>query len=149
MIRKAGECDISQIAACEACCFPLPLSARAIADMLKNPLYLFLVAEDQGTFAGHAAILFTGETAEILSVAVLPAFREKGLAPKRFSMGYLRVDHFWKKQKSKHSGTTLLKCFWKSGFPTFRRSVCMKNTDLKKSPCGKIFIPPRPKTALP
>ena len=82
MIRKAGECDISQIAACEACCFPLPLSARAIADMLKNPLYLFLVAEDQGTFAGHAAILFTGETAEILSVAVLPAFREKGLATK-------------------------------------------------------------------
>ena len=82
MIRKAGECDISQIAACEACCVPLPLSARAIADMLKNPLYLFLVAENQGTFAGHAAILFTGETAEILSVAVLPAFREKGLATK-------------------------------------------------------------------
>lgn len=77
MIRKATLSDALQIARCEEVSFPLPLSEKSIEEMLKNPIYLFLAAEQNGVFAGHAVCCLAGDDTEIVSVAVLPEFRRQ------------------------------------------------------------------------
>lgn len=80
MIRKAGLSDAQAIARCEKICFPLPLSETSIKDMLQNPVYQFFAAEEDSRIAGHIVLCLAGDDAEILSLAVLPKFRGRGMA---------------------------------------------------------------------
>lgn len=77
-IRSATASDIKEIAENEKSSFSIPLSEKELEDILKNPLYRLLVADDGG-YKGHSVFYITEEVAEIVSVAVKSDSRNCGI----------------------------------------------------------------------
>lgn len=76
---------VAQIAGLEAQCFSDPWPEQSIASELENPLSLWLVALDGDrvvAYVGSQSVL--GE-ADVMNVAVDPAYRRQGLAKALFS----------------------------------------------------------------
>lgn len=70
---------IPQIGALERQCFSDPWSERSIASELENPLALWLVAEEDGVVAGYIGSQAVLGEADMLNLAVAPAFRRRGI----------------------------------------------------------------------
>ena len=80
-VREASPADLAGLAEIERVCFSEPWSENALAGTLGNPLArLFCAAEEDGTLSGYAGVYLLGEDADITNVAVLPAFRRRGIA---------------------------------------------------------------------
>lgn len=71
---------ISQIAMLEKECFSSPWSENSIRSELTNPLSLWLVAVDGGTVAGYIGSQSVMGEADMMNVAVSPAYRRLGIA---------------------------------------------------------------------
>lgn len=72
---------VPQAAALERACFADPWSERSFYAELDNPLSLWLVALDGGTVVGYAGSQSAPpDEADIMNVAVLPAYRRRGTA---------------------------------------------------------------------
>lgn len=71
---------IPQIAALERECFSDPWSEQSFRSELGNPLSLWLVALDGETVAGYAGSQAVLDEADVMNVAVHPAFRRQGIA---------------------------------------------------------------------
>lgn len=71
---------IPQITALEQACFSDPWTAEAFAYELENPLSLWLVALDGETVAGYVGSQAVLDEADIMNVAVHPAYRRRGIA---------------------------------------------------------------------
>lgn len=81
MIRALGGADAPQLGAIHAACFDRPWSEAALRDALDTPGRLALgVAGPDGRICAFILVQFSGETAEILTLAVHPAARREGLA---------------------------------------------------------------------
>jgi ribosomal-protein-alanine N-acetyltransferase len=70
----------SELAAIDAVCFTDPWSETSFREALGGEGYTFVALEDSGNLIGYAGMLTVLDTADITNVAVLPAFRRKGLA---------------------------------------------------------------------
>lgn len=71
---------VPQIAHLEAQCFSDPWSEKSIASELKNPLSLWLVAEENGQVWGYVGSQTVLGESDMMNVAVDPGFRRQGIA---------------------------------------------------------------------
>lgn len=87
-IRNATPEDAALLASLESACFSEPWSEGAVAAHLASAQgYAKLAVMDDGTAVGYILGLLLGEEAELLRVAVLPAYRRLGI-------GWWLVDAF-------------------------------------------------------
>ena len=80
MIVKMNESHVAAVAQLEALCFSDPWSERSVASELKNPLALWLVAEEDGVVAGYIGSQTVPPESDVMNVAVYPQFRRRGIA---------------------------------------------------------------------
>ena len=81
-ITKITDAHIRQIAALETLCFSDPWSENSIASELKNPLSLWLVAEEEGCVLGYIGSQTVMGEADMMNLAVHPDYRRRGIARK-------------------------------------------------------------------
>ena len=81
-IRVMEKADIAQIAELEKLCFSDPWSESAFAYELRNPLSLLLVASDNDVVAGYVGSQTVIDEADMMNIAVAPAYRRKKIAEK-------------------------------------------------------------------
>ena len=72
-------CHVSQIALLERRCFSDPWSEASVAGELTNPLSLWLVALAGGTVVGYVGSQTVLDEADVMNVAVDPAYRRQGV----------------------------------------------------------------------
>lgn len=63
----------------EKVCFQDPWSERMLLDELENPLSLWLAALDGGTLAGYIGSQSVQGEADVMNLAVSPAYRRRGV----------------------------------------------------------------------
>lgn len=78
-IRRATPSDIAFIAKLEAETFSLPQSAESLSEMANGCAKILLVATLDGEYAGYIGAYTVCRESDIMTVAVLPAFRKKGV----------------------------------------------------------------------
>lgn len=71
---------VAQVAALELLCFSDPWSEKSIALELSNPLSLWLVAANGGQVAGYIGSQSVLGEADMMNLAVSPAYRKQGIA---------------------------------------------------------------------
>ena len=74
------EAHVAQIAALEALCFSEPWSENSVRSELANELSLWLVALDGETVAAYVGSQSVMGEADMMNVAVDPAYRRQGVA---------------------------------------------------------------------
>lgn len=77
---KMDERHTAQVAKLEACCFSSPWSEKSIVSELTNPLSLWIVAVDGDTVVGYVGSQSVLGEADMMNLAVEPAYRRKGIA---------------------------------------------------------------------
>lgn len=77
---KMDECHVEQIAELEKICFNDPWSVRSIAYELTNPLSTWFVAVEDSRVVGYIGSQAVMDEADIMNVAVDPAYRRTGVA---------------------------------------------------------------------
>lgn len=77
-ITQMTRTHVAQIAALEGQCFADPWSERSVASELENPLSLWLVALEDGTVAGYVGSQSVLGEADMMNLAVAPAYRRRG-----------------------------------------------------------------------
>ena len=84
MIRliPMNESHVTQVAELEKCCFSAPWSENSIASELRNPLSCWLAAEEDGRVVGYVGSQSVMGEADMMNIAVDPAFRRQGIARK-------------------------------------------------------------------
>ncbi|MDD3230086.1 MAG: ribosomal protein S18-alanine N-acetyltransferase [Oscillospiraceae bacterium] len=70
---------IAAVAALEKECFSMPWSEKSVAGELDNPLSVWLVAEENGVLAGYIGSQTVLGEADMMNVAVSPAYRRRGV----------------------------------------------------------------------
>ena len=73
---------VAQIASLEKLCFHDPWSEKSIASELDNRLSLWIVAVDGDTVAGYVGSQSVMGWADMMNIAVDPAYRRQGVAQK-------------------------------------------------------------------
>lgn len=79
-IRAFTKFDITEILLIANESFPLPWSMKSFLDELKNPQSIFKVAEVDEKIIGYVVFRIVLDEAELLSIAVKPSFRNRGIA---------------------------------------------------------------------
>ena len=77
---KMEEVHVEQIAQLEMICFSDPWSVNSIRYELTNPLSSWFVAVDGETVVGYIGSQAVMDEADIMNVAVHPAYRRQGIA---------------------------------------------------------------------
>lgn len=95
VIRKMTLQDAPAIAQLEIACFSDPWSEKSIASEVENPLSYWLVADDNGTIAGYVGSQSVLDAADMMNLAVAPAYRRKGVAQ---ALVNALVEHLQSKQ---------------------------------------------------
>lgn len=78
-LRPARAADLARLTALQAASFELPWSAQALAATLAGEGVLALVAEAEGGIGGFIVARVAAGEAEVLTLAVDPAQRRRGL----------------------------------------------------------------------
>lgn len=78
-IRPASRGDAALLGQLEARCFADPWSTASFRELLESPGSLALLASSGQETAGYIVARQITDTAEILNLAVLPEWRERGL----------------------------------------------------------------------
>jgi len=79
-ITRATVKDAAALAAIDAVSSSEPWSERSFAEALELPAYTFFRAEKEGNTVGYIGMMAVLDEADITGVAVLPAFRRRGIA---------------------------------------------------------------------
>jgi len=74
-----GPGDVAAVAAIETAVFPDPWSEQAFREELAAPGRRYLVAEEGGEVVGYGGLLVVEEDAHIVTLAVAPEARGRGL----------------------------------------------------------------------
>lgn len=74
------EDHVTHIASLEKECFSMPWSENAINSELTNPLSLWVVAVDGDILVGYVGSQAVMGEADMMNIAVLPAYRRQGVA---------------------------------------------------------------------
>ena len=81
-VIKMNASHVDAIAALEKRCFSDPWSVNSITSELNNPLSLWLVAVDGETVAGYVGSQSVLGWADMMNIAVAPAYRRQGVGEK-------------------------------------------------------------------
>lgn len=81
-ISKMTDGHVNAVAELEKLCFSVPWSANSIASELKNPLSLWLVAEEDGVLVGYIGSQTVMGESDMMNIAVTPSSRRRGVAEK-------------------------------------------------------------------
>ena len=76
---KMNENHVAAVAELEKLCFSLPWDETSVAGELTNPLSLWLVADDNGVFAGYVGSQSVLGEADMMNLAVKPDYRRRGI----------------------------------------------------------------------
>jgi len=79
-LTEMTQAHVAQIAQLEKLCFSDPWSERSVASELDNELALWLVALEGDTVAGYVGSQSVLGEADMMNVAVAPAYRRQGIA---------------------------------------------------------------------
>lgn len=79
-IRKMHEQDLPEVLKIAGQSFSMPWSLKSFKSELLNPQSILKVAELNGEIAGYVVLRKILDEAEILSIAVKPEMRRKGIA---------------------------------------------------------------------
>lgn len=79
IIREGSAADADKLAQIEDSCFSRPLKAKDLLSAMESDRHQLLVAEEEGTPIALTVFYDFPPTAELLSVAVSPGFRRKGI----------------------------------------------------------------------
>jgi len=79
-IRKMHEQDLPEVLKIAGQSFSMPWSLKSFKSELLNPQSILKVAELDGEIAGYVVLRKILDEAEILSIAVKPEMRRKGIA---------------------------------------------------------------------
>ena len=71
---------VAQVAKLEAECFSMPWSEKSISSEITNPLAFWLVAVDGDAVAGYVGSQSVMGEADMMNIAVAPAYRRTGVA---------------------------------------------------------------------
>ena len=82
----------AQIAALEAACFSDPWPESILQQELENPLSLWLCAMDGDTIAGYVGSQTVLGEADMMNLAVSPAYRRQGVAAALISALMTRAE---------------------------------------------------------
>ena len=81
-VIKMNASHVDAIAELEKRCFSDPWSVNSITSELNNPLSLWLVAVDGETVAGYVGSQSVLGWADMMNIAVAPAYRRQGVGEK-------------------------------------------------------------------
>lgn len=79
-IEKASVSDAFVIAEIEKICFSVPWSEGAVEDFINNPLCIMFCARHGERIVGYVGLYIIFEDCDIANVAVIPEFRNCGIA---------------------------------------------------------------------
>lgn len=80
LIRRMEEGDLAAVHAVESACFPAPWTLHMfISELRSNPAARYLVLEQEGRVVGFAGAHMILDEGHITNIALLPAFRGRGL----------------------------------------------------------------------
>lgn len=85
IISPMSEQHIPALAEIENICFSTPWTVEGLSEELSNPQAHFLVALDKDTVVGYIGVQEICGEAYITNVAVLPEFRQNGIAKRLLS----------------------------------------------------------------
>ncbi len=75
-----NESHVEPIAQIEKLCFSDPWSVNSIGSEMKNPLSLWIVAQENGVVAGYVGSQTVLGEADMMNLAVHPDYRRQGIA---------------------------------------------------------------------
>lgn len=78
-IKEMTAEDLEEVAALEKEIFSTPWSRQGFADTMRQEAALYLAVRENGRLAGYCGLLQSFDEAEIVNVAVAPAFRRQGI----------------------------------------------------------------------
>ena len=78
-VRRATKTDIDDIAYIEEECFSTPWSRKSIAESMSHEPWSFFVAVCDRKIVGYGGVYLILDEGQISNIAVLPAFRGKGI----------------------------------------------------------------------
>lgn len=78
-IVAMADSHIAGVAALEKACFSCPWSEKSLRAELENPLAVWLVAEQNGEFAGYIGAQAVMDEADVMDLAVVPELRRLGV----------------------------------------------------------------------
>lgn len=97
MLRRCKEKDLNQVLQIERICFKHPYNHFTFLYFLMKEPDGFYVAEENGRIIGYVISSVKGGKGTIISIAVIPEFRRKGIGSKlmKESLNFLskKVDH--------------------------------------------------------
>ena len=80
VIRPMTEADAPFAAEVEKKCFSQPWSEKSFVDAVRDRNTLYIIAEEDGVFAGMCGLWQSFEEADVMNVAVDPDFRGRKIA---------------------------------------------------------------------
>lgn len=78
-IRKMTKDDILSVAGLERLIFSKPWSAKSLTESLKDPMYHFFTAEEDGIIVGYMGLYAVCGEGNITNIAVMPEYRRRGI----------------------------------------------------------------------
>jgi ribosomal-protein-alanine N-acetyltransferase len=82
MVHHMRPEDVFKVSEIERLCFSVPWSLEAVRKGLENSLDTWLVLEEEGDILGYCVFRVIAGEGELLRIAVLPAYRGRGLSKK-------------------------------------------------------------------
>lgn len=82
MVHEMRQSDVSGVAEIERICFSDPWSLDTVKEGLESRLDTWLVLEEEGDILGYCVFRVIAGEGELLRIAVLPAYRGRGLSKK-------------------------------------------------------------------
>ena len=82
MVHEMRQSDVSGVAEIEQLCFSDPWSLNTVKEGLESSLDTWLVLEEEGNILGYCVFRVIAGEGELLRIAVLPAYRGRGLSKK-------------------------------------------------------------------
>ncbi|HCD43808.1 MAG TPA: ribosomal-protein-alanine N-acetyltransferase [Lachnoclostridium sp.] len=82
MVHEMRQSDVFGVAEIERLCFSDPWSLKSVKEGLESSLDTWLVLEEEGQVLGYCVFRIIAGEGELLRIAVLPAYRGRGLSKK-------------------------------------------------------------------
>jgi len=91
--------DVKSLVAIEAACFDIPWEEHLIVSDLNEPgSSVYLKATVQGSIAGYGVLGRSGDSAQLMKIAVLPECRHQGIALQLMA-GFGEICEEWKSRR--------------------------------------------------
>ena len=120
VIREAEERDLAKLHEIEVSCFSDPWSPGLIRECLENSaLYRVYAAEDENGILGYSVMSLVADQAGVDNLAVLPAFRRRGIGAALLSkmISEARIhDMAWVFLEVRESNESAIALYERSGF---------------------------------